>query len=464
MMINPFTQLVLASSEHVNAPAVIDGRGTVSYGKLVTMAKQAAQKLRQIGIRPGQLVVTCLPPTIDWILTQAVFHEAAISCSNHGHNALEATLGVDWVLSKKPVAGVVAEKTIIIDDAWLNDLKHLDGKVEPISYHNEDSICRLILTSGTTGDNKAVPIPYKVHMARVRKGLDYWSTPESQINLMPLSTIGGYFTAFASLLLGKACYFSESNPQAIALIQRDKIKSLIGSPLQLADILKPMQANPALFESLTDIRSAGGFVSDAMYQLIQSHLKVNVCSVYGSTEMGGICLQTLATRGDAFEAGNPLPNVEIQIVDAANKVVPAGQEGQVRIKTDTMVQGYYKNEAATKASFKKGWFYPGDKGHISEKGQLILAGRDSDVVNCGGVKINLVTLDEYVMTYPGVEDVASFTLTNDLGMDALALSMVVAKDFDMKTFQQTMLKYFGPSLCPTKIFVGNVYPATTWVR
>lgn len=81
------------------ATALLRTDHRVSYGELIILVRRAARKLRAAGIRPGEVVVTCLPGKYpDWIISLALAHEGAVSCANFGDSPLDASPDCRWVL------------------------------------------------------------------------------------------------------------------------------------------------------------------------------------------------------------------------------------------------------------------------------------------------------------------------------------------------------------------------------
>jgi acyl-CoA synthetase (AMP-forming)/AMP-acid ligase II len=130
----------------------------------------------------------------------------------------------------------------------------------------------------------------------------------------------------------------------------------------------------------------------------------------------------------------------VQIVDELDQVQPFDTEGIVRVASSTMANEYFNNPEATAESFKEGWFYPGDRGRLNENGLLFLTGRESEIINRGGTKIDPVTVDEDVLAYPGVEDAAAFGLSRRVGVEEIAIALVAKEDFDIALFEPFLLK------------------------
>ena len=74
---------------------------------------------------------------------------------------------------------------------------------------------------------------------------------------------------------------------------------------------------------------------------------------------------------------------------------------------------------------------------------LFLTGRESEIINRGGTKIDPVTVDEDVLAYPGVEDAAAFGLSRRVGVEELAIALVAKEDFDIAPLRGVLVKKCG---------------------
>src|SRR5206468_2513727 len=110
-------------------------------------------------------------------------------------------------------------------------------------------------------------------------------------------------------------------------------------------------------------------------------LTPNLFITYGTTETGRVARTDAAVAlADPTAVGYLTPWLETEIVDEADRPVPAGQEGRVRVRGAQVITSYYRAEVATRRSFRDGWFHPGDIGVLAESGLLRLTGRIEDVI------------------------------------------------------------------------------------
>lgn len=147
-----------------------------------------------------------------------------------------------------------------------------------------------------------------------------------------------------------------------------------------------------------------------------------------------------------------MPGVEIQIVNDRHESLPTESEGLIRLQSPQMIHSYYKNPQASARSFKDGWFYPGDRGRLQDDGLLVLAGRDSELINKGGVKVNPVLIEQFIVDFEGIQDAAVFGLENTLGVQEIAVALVIPDEFNLKELQLALMEKFGRSRLPSQFF------------
>jgi len=107
-------------------------------------------------------------------------------------------------------------------------------------------------------------------------------------------------------------------------------------------------------------------------------------------------------------AGFVVPAAQVRIVDEAGEPVGFDTEGHVQLRPPYLADGYMGDEAATKASFRDGWFMPGGLGVLRPDGLLRITGRTDEIINTGGVKLSPVIVDEFLLAQPGITDAAAF--------------------------------------------------------
>ena len=450
----PYLHLVRQSKSQPNALAAVTGlqgeNTELTFRQLFEQSKKIAAVLREAGVKPGQFVATSVPASQNLQFMAALLHEATIGALAPA-TSFDANLNkmVDWVVSSQYLQGFPKERTILVDDEFYRQVNATSTVIDPQVYPSMDSICRVVFSSGTTGTPKAIPFAIGMLEARNEYSRNAWMSVAPFMSLIGLPAITGFQTAYATLVSGQPYFTPGDGAHNLAMIHKYQIASFKASPGQLAELLPVVQKSPQLAASLKVAQTAGSFLPNELALAFQQAAGCQVINLYGATEVGLIARRPEITD-DATDLGPLVEGARVEIVDAKNNVLPVGQTGSIRWHREFMATEYLHNPQATAKSFIDGWFYPGDSGYLDTDGHLHLVGRNSELINAGGVKLNPSVLDEWVKRHPKVADAAAFSFVGGLGVEAFALAVVVPADFDRQGLLDAFKKNFG-GLAPSVI-------------
>ena len=104
--------------------------------------------------------------------------------------------------------------------------------------------------------------------------------------------------------------------------------------------------------------------------------------------------------------GCPLPGVEIAILDENGNRLPANKVGNVFVRTDRSMKGYWKRPDASSETVQNGWINTKDMGWLDEDGYLFLSGRSSDMIIRAGENISPAEIEDVLHAHPEITDVA----------------------------------------------------------
>jgi acyl-coenzyme A synthetase/AMP-(fatty) acid ligase len=190
-------------------------------------------------------------------------------------------------------------------------------------------------------------------------------------------------------------------------------------------------------------------------------LKINLCRnviiYYSSTETGTVAISPHDMIAEIPEAvGFVVPEVKVEIVNAAGAALPVGAEGFVRVQTPFSDAAGATRAPDADAAPK--WYYPGDIGRLTDKGVLCIAGRREDVLNRGGVKLATTDVEEFLLAAPGVCDAGVCSVMGETGFAEIWVGVVLDDGADMGEFRRRIESNQNFSRNIDKMFVVEEIP------
>ncbi|MFM6980126.1 MAG: class I adenylate-forming enzyme family protein [Micrococcales bacterium] len=435
-----------------NAPMFRDGLQEMSYQQAYEYARKLAQKLRGLGLARGQLVSLELPTGLQVLFMCALLGEGITSQLYSESSNQKA----DALFSASRTNSQVADRTLLVDSEFLRSLDS-EIPIEEFAGFAEDSIVRLVYSSGTTGVPK--PIALKLNMVHHRSiaAVELSNANEPFLSMLDLSTASGFHTFVGSLMTG-ACYYNPGDgSHNLGLIDKFKITSVKASPSQLSELVKAAEAGQQELPSLKTVFSAGSAMPELLLTKLKALTAAKVFTLYGSSEAGR-CAQRELTDGNSSNVGHVVEGTELRIVDEKHNEQDPSKPGMVQYRRAHQATEYFNDRSATDQVFDEGWFNTGDLGYLNENQELIILGRVGDVVNVGGVKVSLTELELFAQNQKTVGDAAAFTATDENENQQLALA--VETGADLSHLIEALKHRFG-SQSPTVIFELPQIPRNT---
>lgn len=438
-----------------NLNKLVSSRSIMLSADFETKTDQVFQFLSHQNLGPSDLVATRLPTELDVVFAAALARTNTSSCVL-GNGPLSGPIKPDLVISVESSDGNNDGKFVLADASLLRRI----GAVEP-TRHTENgtrssAFSRLIFSSGTTGNPKAVVFSKQMLEDRYRFGLEQWMTKSPFMCLLGLGSSSGYLSFYANMKSSGTYFAPGSADDNFDLIKRHEIKLVTASPHQISALIDVALERGEKLPSLELIQAAGSFLPNQLARLAEKILGGKVRNLYGSTEAGLITRRDNIPE-DPFFTGTLVEDVELEIVTESHQVLPIGEEGIVRYRREGMAAEYYKNPEATQLAFREGWFYPGDRGRLDSDRGLYLAGRVSEGFNSGGVKIDPIRIDNFAVDSAGVVDAAAFAFEDDRAVQKTGLAVVSEAGFDVIAFVSKLKATFGEAH-PTVVFQVDEIP------
>ncbi len=338
---------------------------------------------------------------------------------------------------------------------------------------NRDDHATIYYTSGSTGKPKGVLSSQRgvissmfswafistvlsQREARLGKDATPLASSESSILLcVPLFHATGSHVAFLmSILVGRKVVMMKKwdAGDAIKLISEEKVSDITGVPTQTWELLNHPDRDKYDLSSLKVLGGGGGPRPAEHVKLLDENFKGRPGIGYGLTETNA--LGTLAS-GDEYiqnpsSAGRVVPPLtEIKIIDSKWNELPEGEIGEVAIKSQSNMLGYWKNEDATKECMNnEGWFKSGDMGKFDGP-FLYIVDRIKDMVIRGGENIACPEVENAIYEHPDVLEASVFGIPDERLGEILCSAVVLREGSNLN--KDDLVKFLSDKLAAFKI-------------
>jgi acyl-coenzyme A synthetase/AMP-(fatty) acid ligase len=349
-------------------------------------------------------------------------------------------------------------RNIRFDLSWVPDVRQ-NGTRRAYRKAPVANVDVIMFTSGTTGMPKKVVQPLAALEQLVKYPITCASGASQKILIMPgLRTTLGFNRVCEVLNAGKTACFAPDTESALSLIGLFGVEVAVTSAAQAVSLVKSKTANPGYrVDSLKAIFVGGGKIEPEGIAGIRAAICRNVINQYGSTEAGVAALTPFDLLADRPGA-TAMPWTELQIVDEAGQQLPADTEGLIRYRTPQLAENLKRAGSEDFPGVRDGWFYPGDIGSLTAEGVLRFAGRSSDVINRGGVKVSGTRIEEILKALPHIKDAAACGIAGPSGLEEIWIAIVANGPVDTGEIEELLREHVDIGVAPDEVFVLDELP------
>ena len=388
---------------------------TLTYPQLAARAAQTARELRLRGVMPGANIGIGIRNNAETLVAMIALWMLGATAVPIDFRTAAAERNL--LASEFDLYGIIEDRrfpapsyaSIFLDGSWSDQIGRHDSSPLPNDADNAPAL--IGLTSGTTA--RPVGIILDHERALLRFTFDQAQNFGTLLlNPLPLSFSASRSHSFAALLKGIAVYFYPllfSAPELVEAALTSKATSICTVPTIVRSWLDmAAQRSAPLFDSLDALYCFGAPMLAAEKLQSKARLSSNFVQEYGAS----FCGRITALRGADIDVksetvGRPLPYVEVQVVDDGDRILPAGAEGFIRVRSPGMAQQVYGNTTRTDSDrLKDGWAYTGDIGLLDEDGFVRLLARSSDLIIRAGANVHPAEVEAVLAGHQGVKEVA----------------------------------------------------------
>ncbi|MFV0535274.1 MAG: long-chain-fatty-acid--CoA ligase [Cumulibacter sp.] len=407
---------------------------TLTYGELDQKVTRLANALRGRGVERGDRVATIsmnnlehvitfwaawrlgavvvpmnfrlAPPELTYLITdsgaKAVVVDAAF---DNLEQAARDAVAVRLVIGGEPSDGAEDFTAFLESGSDVHDYAHVE----------ENELCTIMYTSGTTGLPKGAMLSYSNLLAQVHNMIAIFKlVGPDEVNLcgVPLFHIAGIGGLLPNFRLGGRTIVQRLgafDPQAtLELIRDEGVTQAFLVPTQGQAVC----SLPPLEPPITTLRRISWGAAPTTVGILEGMERtfggIENIAVFGQSEMSPVTCSLEAK--DAIRkigsVGLPIPGVEARVVDASGNDVAQGEVGEIVYRGPNMMLGYWNRPEATAEAFAGGWFHSGDLVRQDEEGFVYVVDRLKDMLISGGENIYCAEVEAAVQSHPDVLEAA----------------------------------------------------------
>lgn len=445
-------QVVRAAAERFGDHlAIVDGGTRISFARLLELVRDTAGGYARLGLESGERVALWAPNSWRWeVAALAVSYAGGtlvpLNTRYTGHEVVDVLSRVDarvvvvadGFLDRSQVAeleaaaaeaGVPLPTVVRLSDdsdavaAWPGGAAQevdVEARADAVA---PDDVADILFTSGTTGRSKGACSAHRqtVSVARTWGELGEVTEADRYLVVNPFFHSFGYKAGIVVSLLTGATVVPMpvfDATRMMQLVEEHRITVLPGAPAIYQALLEaPGRADHDL-SSLRFAVTGAAVVPVALVERMQSELSFDlVLTAFGMTEC---VVGTMCRRGDppdlvAGTCGRAVPGIEVRVAKpGSNDALPAGEEGEVLFRGDTVMLGYLDDPDATaEAVDADGWLHSGDVGRLDADGYLKITDRLKDVFFVGGFNVYPAEVEQVLARLDGVVESAVVGMPDD---------------------------------------------------
>lgn len=331
-------------------------------------------------------------------------------------------------------------------------------------FATPSDIAVLLLTSGTTGTQKIVPLTQRQFLLAIQRNkvASEITHTDRTLHILPYYHAMGLSSLLVILLAGGTviCTKDFIPSDFLPLLKTYRPTQYSAGPALHQAILreiKKVHSDELKNTSLRAIRTGSASRSDSTQRELGRLLRIPVIEKYASSEAGMIAVNNPPREGSV---GIPLIE-SLTIRDENGNILNSGETGEIVVKGETVFSGYENSPDDNKAAFTDGWFRTGDMGYLDSDGYLFLTGRKKEMINKGGEKISPEEIDTVLRSHAGVKDAMAFVVTDPaLGEDVSAMVVPADARLTEKDLRSYLLDRLIQFKVPRRIYFVDSIPKT----
>lgn len=354
-------------------------------------------------------------------------------------------------------------------DDWLAEQESTPFKREII---DENDVCTLLYTSGTTGKPKGVMLTHRNNYLHALSAMHHLRVTDNDVllHVLPMFHVNGWGSPFYYTANGatQICYRRTKPNDIFDAIEKHKVTIMHMAPTVLNSLFQLHEKRKLNIDHPVRVIVAGSAPPPPFVVRVEKELGWEFIQVYGMTESSPLSLisripshlqdldEELQYKLKA-KAGTPLVGCTVKVVnELGEEVARNGKElGEIIVKSHGVMKGYWKDEETTMETIRNGWLHTGDIGTIDEYGYIDIVDRKKDIIISGGENISSIEVEGVLYEHPAVLEVAVIAVPHEKWGET-PHACVVLKEGETVT-EQELIDFCRSRLAHFKAITGVTF-------
>lgn len=432
--------------------ALIDEVKRLTYNQLGQRVNQLSRGLKDLGINKGDKVAYLSPNTIEMLEGfYGVYQVGAVMTPLNTRlkpadykfiltHSESRVLFVDEELYPlvAPILKEVASlEHVIIHGQSTDDYQGYDewrSQYSRDTYEREElqenDIASLLYTSGTTGDPKGVLLTHRSNYLHALSSMHHLrvSDRDTLLHVLPMFHVNGWGSPFYYTANGATqVMLRKVDPKVILeKVSKHGVTVMHMAPTVLNMVLEQNETDKPEISQHVRVVIAGSAPPPAFVRKVEEDLKWEFIQVYGMTEISPLITTSVikSTEDDLAKeekyrlkakAGYSMIGSKVKVVDEYGEEVPRDGKaiGEIVTRTNTIMEGYFKNEEATNRTIREGWLHTGDMAIVDKNGYIEIVDRMKDVIISGGENISSIEVEGVLYEHDSVLEAAVIAVPHE---------------------------------------------------
>ncbi len=480
-MTNLADNLTRTAAKHADRPAVRLDDFVLTYAELQDGARRVAALLKDKGVGPGDRVGLVLPnvPAFPVLFYGALAVGAVVVPMNPLLKGREVKYyledsGASIVFAWQDMAaeaGKGAEavdiECVSVEPAGFIELLAAHEPDEDVVDRDGDDTVVLLYTSGTTGQPKGAELTHAnliSNAAVSAETLVELSGDDVVMGCLPLFHCFGLTCGLNASVVTGACLtllprFDAA--KALEIVGRDQVTVFEGVPTMYAGMLHVEDPSSYDMSSLRTCISGGSAMPVEVMKNFEKTFDCIVLEGYGLSETSPVAsFNRPGLERKPGSIGVPVRGVEMTLLDDEGREVEKGEVGEVAIKGENVMKGYWGKKQETEDAFSDGWFLTGDMGEKDDDGYYSIVDRKKDLIIRGGYNVYPREVEEALYEHEAVAEVAVIAIKDDdLGEEVgAAVALKDGCDVDGEELQAFAKERLAAYKYPRAVWIVDELP------